>query len=255
MKTFKKILKNSVALSMFLAFMLPVASFAQIQYELVGDANTGSDLNTDMIAETIVDSSLNTGINTGITTDVQSDVNLDSDTESENEFENNNSAKSGMSLQLNTDGVAVTNASQVQTEADLDIFAKNMSKLSTNRSVSSVDIESENDGNVDVQVVYKHKAKLFGFIPVYVKSYNSAKVDNQGALAFDSKLSWWNFLATDVRHDKAEIESRIRNNPNIQANVQTELSASTKAEIAERIVAELDAYAQANAQAEAIMQY
>ncbi|MCF7831288.1 MAG: hypothetical protein K9M36_00150 [Candidatus Pacebacteria bacterium] len=251
MKTFKKILKNSVALSMFLAFMLPVASFAQIQYELVGDANTGSDLNTNMVTDTTVDSSLNTSINTGITTDVQSDVNLD--TESKTESENNDYAKSGMTLQLNADGVAVTNASQVQTEADLDIFAKNMSKLSTNRSVSSVDIESENDGDVDVQVAYKHKAKLFGFIPVYVKSYNSAKVDNQGALAFDSKLSWWNFLVTDVHHDKAEIESRIKNNANIQANVQTELSANTKAEIVERIVAELDAYAQANAQAEATM--
>lgn len=247
MKNFRKILKNGVLVSIFSVLVLPTVSFAQIQIEVLGQADMNTGAYTDGSLEANTYSVLDMNGNPII----QIEGGIDSKAELKRE-DNINNTKSGTSFRLNADGVAITTSNQVRTEADLEIFTDNMVRTK-NRVVAKVDIDARNDGGADIELSYHHKGKFLGFIPVNVPSYNSARVKNDGALEFKTTLPWWKFMVKGVHYNKHEIESRIKNNVQIQASAQSELSAHTKAELAEMIATELDAYFQAQTEAQATL--
>jgi len=224
MKNSKKLLKSASVLVFSLLFA-PMVSVASINTVL--DADTSLNSNTSASS-----SSVNAGVDVNIgatgSGEASSTDNMNMETDSD------------LSLKLNASGVAVRNSSQVNSLADLDVFSSNVTK--EDEKVDEVRIDSR-DNETKVAVVYKHKGKLFGFIPVTIKSTTAVMAKANTDTAVESHLSWWSFLVTGENYDRDAIETEIRNNAIVLENAKVDASASAKAKVAEAIISEVDSYA------------
>lgn len=170
-------------------------------------------------------------------------VNVSSGTNTAEVMEVNNTSNVNVdtSLKVNLLGVPVVSSTQVSSDADLEIFSENA--VAKNDNVSKVMISSE-DQDYQVVVVFKHRGKLLGFIPVAIRSTTEVMAEeNEDAVEVDSHLSWWGFLVAGENYDEAELESRIKSNAMIRANVKADASASAKARAAEAVIAEVQTHA------------
>lgn len=212
----------SLALVTTLAFV-PAITFAQVNInsEATGSLDSAIDLNSSS-SEAI----LEIGTDTEASTTVESD---DSKVEAEGD----------LSLRLNADGVAITSAADVNTDADLEVFAYNMS--ASEETIDEARAEVTADGQSRVEVVYKHYGELFGLMPVVIKS-TTVVTSGDGEVEVESDLPWWSFMATKKNHAASEIEARIKDNPTVMMSAEMEASAAVQAEIIEAVVAELDAH-------------
>lgn len=218
---------TSLALLASLAFA-PAVSFAQI--------NVGTDAT----------SSLNGVVEMGSsTTDAIIEINSDtSATTSDEGTDVDSNTSATVSLRLNAEGVAITSASEVENEADLEVFAHNFA--SQEEKVDSASAETTADSKSHVEVVYKHKGKLFGVIPVTIKS-TTVVVSGNGEVEVDSSLPWWSFMVTDKNHAAAEVETRVKDNATILMSAELEANATVQAEIMEAIATELESHTSAHA--------
>lgn len=237
----KKINSNTlVAMIAFMFILAPQTSSAELSSNLIANINSQTDVSSEGSLEL---NNLLGGTKTNLNTDAS--VNVGVDLENKNDIKddetsntNESQAQNNSYLSVNSDGVAITSSSQVKSESDLDVFSSNISKK--NSEVSKVETDSNTNGESEVEVIYKHKGKLFGFIPVTVKSKTVVDIKDDAKTEVHSTMSWWNFMVTGVDYEKNNIESRIKNNSKVQANAQINASAQAKAEIAEAIVAELN---------------
>jgi len=221
------LLKSASVLVLSLLFA-PLVSMASI--------NTVLDADTSLNSSTSASSS---SVNTGV------DVNIGATNSDASSTDNMNmESDSDLSLKLNASGVAVRNSSQVNSLADLDVFSSNVTM--EDEKVDEVRIDST-DNEAKVAVVYKHKGKLFGFIPVTIKSTTAVMAKANADTAVESHLSWWSFLVTGENYDRDAIETEIRNNAIIMENAKVDASASAKAKVAEAIISEVDSYASLSA--------
>lgn len=239
----KKITKKGLGLVVLSAFAFaPIASYAQLNSNLSGDivveTNNPIDANLDTSVKT--DSS----INSDSSVDGSIDLNLGNDYEKDNDFKDEG-IDSKASLKVNSNGVAIVSSSQVNSESDLNVFSANVSIK--DKQVSEVNVDSGNKGESMVEVTYRHKGKLLGFIPVTVKSKTVVEVKSDTKTEVHSKLPWWSFLVIKKNYAKADIESRIKSNNTIRQNAKVNASSQEKAQIAEAVIAEVAA--DANAQA------
>lgn len=140
-------------------------------------------------------------------------------------------------LEVNSEGVAVIASTQVNSYADLQVFSENM--IIRNSNVANVVVSSDVDEESKVVVVYKHRGKLFGFIPVTIKSVTSVEAEVDNTINVNSGLSWWSFLVAQENYSKAELESQIENNSTVQTNMKVDASASAKARVAEAVISEI----------------
>lgn len=177
------------------------------------------------------------------TIDVDTDSDVDVETEDEGNATTSNSSDtdSEVSLKVNASGVAVVTASQVNSDSDLEIFRTNIS--SKEEMVDEVKIESKSEGESKIEVVYKHYGKLFGVMPVVMKSYTTVETKADGEVKVKSSLPWWSFLVTETNYAQTEIESKIKENSKIKASANVQITAEAKAEIVEAVIAELNAQA------------
>ena len=148
-------------------------------------------------------------------------------------------------LEVNADGISITASTQVNSYADLEVFGENTTKR--NSDVSKVVASSEGDEEAKVVVVYKHRGRLFGFIPVTIKSVTSVEAEADNTLTVNSGLVWWGFLVAKENYSKADIESRIESNSTVKANMTLDASASAKAKVMEAVISELRLNAMASA--------
>lgn len=186
---------------------------------------------------------VNVGLGATSSTSVDDDTYIITDTTVQtggtaSETEKNNSE---VELKLNIFGVPVESSEQVNSDADLEIFSENIS--AKNENVAKIKIKSKDEDKSEVVVVYKHRGKLLGFIPVAVPSKTEVSVDVDKGLSIDSDLAWWGFLVAKKNYDRAEIESQIKNNVTVQENARVDASASAKARVAEAVIAEIQGYA------------
>lgn len=145
------------------------------------------------------------------------------------------------SFKINSSGVAVMSSSQINSEKDLDIFSDNVSRK--NDEVANVDINSGEEGESEVKVIYRHKGKFLGLIPITIKSTTVVETTTDEETEVRSNLSWWSFLVTEKNHAKDDIESSIKNNTTIKSNTMVNASAEAKAKVAEVVIAEVRASA------------
>jgi|SRR3989344_5738237 len=137
--------------------------------------------------------------------------------------------------------IEVGSSLQVNSDADLEIFSENI--VAENDGVAKVKISSEGEEESQVIVFYKQHGKLFGFIPVTIRSKTVVESDRDSEVIVKSSLSWWGFLVAKADYNKAELESKIRDNLVVRENIKVDASASAKARVAEAVVTEIQAHA------------
>lgn len=190
--------------------------------------------------EGAVDTTVDTNVNVGIHGDGGIDIEANA-TSSHADVSNSAEGNTAVSLKVNASGVAITSASKVNSEEDLKVFSSNIS--SQNKAIVLVNVSSENTAMTKVQVVYRHKGKFLGFIPVTIKSTTVVEARENSEAEIKSSLSWWSFLVAGENYSKTNLESRIKGNSKVLANAKANASAQARAEIAEAVIAELQANA------------
>lgn len=153
-------------------------------------------------------------------------------------------AEGRSTLKTNIAGVAVRTAAQVRSEEDLEIFLANV--LMENEAVAAVEFETSAEGSQAVEVVYKHYGRLFGLIPLTIKSTTIVSEDDESGVMVDSNVPWWSFLVAKKSYNQNKLETALINNPKITAGFS--VGALTRAEVAEAVIAEIRATVQTEAE-------
>lgn len=236
----KKITETRVSLMVLLVFVFtPLISHAQLNSILIGETTT----NQGSIIDAEVDTLLEIEQDINLKNEVNADINIDVENGLINNIESESNSNSNVLLKINSSGVAVLSSSQVNSVSDLDVFSSNIK--AKEKEVTSVNINSLKEGETEVKVVYRHKGKLLGLIPVAINSTTVVETRDDAETEVRSNLSWWSFLVTDQNYTKADIESSIKNNNTIKANAEMNSSAQAKAQVAEVVIAEVKANANA----------
>jgi len=231
----KKITKISTSFALLSAFVLvPVISHAQINL----DTKIKADLS---LVEKAEDN--NSSIRFENKNKVEADFEESEDETSEEENESNSRERD--SYRINPAGIAVVSAGQVKSEEDLKIFKSNL--MVKERGVSKIDFDYDKDGESDITIMYSHKGKFLGFIPVNLKSTTTVVSKENKELEVHSKLPWWSFLVSNKNYIKADLESNIENNVAIKENAKFDATASEKAELLEAVIVEIKAQIEAEA--------
>lgn len=238
--------KTGVGILMVSALALaPAASYAQIDANITSDIGATVTTTTDAAIETNTNLDTSADVNVG----VDAEANVNADAESSNDAEARMDAETKSKLKANASGITILSSAQVNSDTDLEVFTTNVSM--TEKAVAKVDVQSRSDTDSAVKVVFRHKGKFLGFIPVTVNSTTVVKARSNAEAEVSSRLPWWSVLVTGENYAKADIENRIKNNATIRANMQANASAQAKAAVAEAVIAELKAQAEARANAEA----
>lgn len=227
MKKFTHSSTAVIALSV-LAFS-PILSYAEV--EINSEANGYLTATTDLVATP-----------TEANIDIEADVETNTETEiknNESEAETTTKTNTDVSLRLNDEGVAIISPSQVNSSSDLDIFTYNT--MARDERVENVQVETTAEAKSEIEVVYKHQSRLFGLMPITLKS-KTVVVSGNGELDVDAKLSWWGFLVTDKARIENEIATRVRDNATVTMSTEYEANAAAQAEIAAAVISELDNY-------------
>ena len=153
----------------------------------------------------------------------------------------------GAALQVNALGIMITSPAEVNSEEDLHVFSSNVALK--NSAVAEVSASPQNTPEEKITVVYKHEGKFLGFIPVTIKSTTSIKARGDGKIEVTSTLPWWSLFVAGENYNKADLESRIKNDAKIRANASVHASARAKAQVAEAVITELEASAAAQGNA------
>ncbi|MBI5138747.1 MAG: hypothetical protein HZA95_03035 [Candidatus Vogelbacteria bacterium] len=217
-------------------------------------SRANAQIGTKLNAETGVSGSVNALVNTKVNTDVdgefKANVNKSPNAEvgaegtsEESESAIRSEAQVGtdaeIKLKVNASGIAITSSSEVATDEDLKVFSSNIK--SKNKAVVSVEENSADSS--PVKIVYKHTGKLLWLIPVTIESTTVIEAKSDTEAEVRSSLPWWGFLVAGENYNSAALEARIRNNERIMANAKVNANARAKAEIAEAVIAELNASA------------
>jgi hypothetical protein len=223
---------SKIALCLLAVSGLVSASIANAQIfnsalnsNLSGNINSSLDLSSDVTA---------TNTSTGSDALIELNINATNDENVEIYFEDE--TNSDINFRVNSNGIRITSAAQVESEEDLEVFKSNMAlKQSTVAEIETRSSESK------VTVIHKHNGRLFGLIPVTVTSVTTVEAKADGETEVHARKSWYSFLVTNESYSSSNIETRIENNPTIQANATSNLSAQAKAVIAEAIIEEVAA--------------
>lgn len=228
MKNLSNVALCLVVISGFIS--APIAN-AQV-FNTMLNSDLSSDLNTTLDLSSTSSSSTTS---TGTDPIIELNINANNDENVEIYFEDE--TNSDLNFRVNSNGVRITTAAQVESEEDLEVFKSNMTMKEA--AVSEIETQS-NDSSVTV--VHKHNGRLFGLIPVTVTSITTVEAKADGETEVHARKSWYSFLVTNESYSSSEVESRIANNPTVQANASADLSAQAKAVIAETIITEVAAY-------------
>ena len=178
-----------------------------------------------------------------ITTSVSTDADVSAQGSMVDESSTDTSEASSK-LFVNTLGVEVIHSSQVATDADLEVLNENIKV--TNANIVRVDAAASND----VVVEYKHRAKFLGLFSVTVVSKTKVTANENEAPTVKTTLPWWSFLTTGSAKVRDAVDISLTSSPTITAYTSASVSAKTKAELVEEIVATLETQAQLSAGAE-----
>lgn len=242
----KNTTKTGAGILMISALALaPAASYAQIDANITSDIGATVTTTTDAAVETNTNLDTSTDVNVGVDAETNVDANTDMSTDTETRM----NAETEGKLKVNASGITVLSSAQVNSDTDLEVFTTNISM--TEKAVAKVDVNAGSDNDAEVKVIYRHKGKFLGFIPVTVNSTTVVKARSDTEAEVSSRLPWWSFLVIGETFAKADIENRIKNNATVKANMQANASAQAKAAVAEAVIAELNAEAQAHANAAA----
>lgn len=178
-----------------------------------------------------------------VTTSVSTDTEVSAQNQTTDTPVATETGEVGEELFVNALGVEVTHSSQVATDADLEVLNENIKV--TNKNVSRVDVAASNE----VMVEYKHRAKFLGLFSVTVVSKTKVIAKENEAPTVKTTLPWWSFLTTGATKVRDAVDINLTSSPTITAYTSASVSAKTKAELVEEIVATLETQSRVNAAA------
>ncbi|PIR83002.1 hypothetical protein COU19_02980 [Candidatus Kaiserbacteria bacterium CG10_big_fil_rev_8_21_14_0_10_56_12] len=144
----------------------------------------------------------------------------------ENVREDNGAA---VTLMKNAAGVTVENPAQVTSDDDLEVYVHNVP--ASDARITAVAAPATNK----IEVAYKHRAYLFGFIPVTATTRTTVSANASGTPQVTTTYPWWNFLASGDGGIAEKVDTTLAKDTAIQAIVQG--SASARAAVIAAIVA------------------
>jgi len=139
-------------------------------------------------------------------------------------------------LRANDRGVVITGSGQVATDADLEVYRENL------RVEDTAFVDATLDGEDTVDVAYYHDGKLFGLIPVKVKSSTSVTTGSNGEVVIKTRMPWWNIFVTGTNTTAADIDETLTTSSMIESDFKLGVDAAARARILEAIA---NAHAQA----------
>jgi|AntAceMinimDraft_13_1070369.scaffolds.fasta_scaffold13573_2 hypothetical protein len=250
MKT--KIIRKASYLFIFSIFIVPAIAVAQLELDI--DSTTKIPASLSAETNTVIQNKDNEEIFLDAVVDVNSEVLLGDDTEGNTKIESfsqidseeksENSLGNSLELSINNSGIAITSSTQVESDTDLKVFTDSI--ITENKDIERAEINSyinvNNQKVSDISVRYKHKAKLFGFIPVNIISQTTLRAEGNKAANVDVSTSWWSFLTTKRTVSSTELKSRIESNSQIINNASVDASTRVKAMIIENMITEIEVY-------------
>lgn len=131
---------------------------------------------------------------------------------------------SGAHMQLvqNAAGLTISTPAEVQTNADLQVFAKNIPVLDSQVTSATV-------GSSTIMVSSKHRAYLAGFIPVTITTTTTVGPDVSGGAKVHTSFPWWNFLVSGDGSVDSSVNSKLQSNTSVQAVMQGTATVTQKA--------------------------
>ncbi len=150
----------------------------------------------------------------------------------------NGNSSTSVELQTNSAGVAVSTATQVSTDADLEVYIENAP--ATHENVSDVEISTDNDGKTSVTVTYKHPGRFLGILPMNYTSETTVTSNDEGTPEVTTSLSLMSYLIANKLFDIDRMSSIISNNTTVRNNLAVNANAFQKAQIADAMIFELD---------------
>lgn len=225
-------------ISAILFAFLTMAAHAQVTAltgSISGNANNSYvDIGIDVNSSTTQDSH---------DSDLKVEVELEPRKNDEEETVEYRNESSG-SLRVNEFGVAIVSSYQVKSESDLEVFKSNI--VIEENNVNRVEIYDNGEDEVEFEVIYNHNGRLFGVIPVSMKSTTRVEINSDSEIEIKTKMPWWSFLVAKDSYIDGDLETELENNANIQLQLDTNASASAKAQIIEEMIAEIKAHSNAN---------
>lgn len=102
--------------------------------------------------------------------------------------------------------------------------------------------EADLSGEERVDVAYYHDGRLFGFIPMKVKSHTVISTNDEGQVIVQTTLPWWSMFVSGTNGVAADVDARLAASGSVASDMKLGGSAPAKARI-------LEAVAEAHAQA------
>lgn len=201
-------LRKALAVLSLLAFVLPASAAAA---SLTANASGG----------VILAQGLDTSIDIGL------EVDGGTSTPSE--------GSAGDDATITTDALFMTSV-DVASDEDLERYETSMQGSDSYFAEANFASESEYD------IAYYHDGRLFGFIPMKVKSHTKISTNDEGQVIVQTRLPWWNMFVTGTSDVAADVDSRLAASGSVANDMKLGGSAAAKARI-------LEAVAQAHAQA------
>ena len=124
----------------------------------------------------------------------------------------------------------VTIEKNISGDPDFDLFVQTVQTQDEN--VEAVDVDAEGD----VEVVYEHEGRLFGFLAMKFTSRTSVETDTSGKAVVKVKLPWWSFLVSGASNVKTEIESSLSADARVQANAEADVTVDSRVKLVEVLV-------------------
>jgi len=202
-------MKSKILLSIFALVIFPIGAQALV-------VDTGANVQVDAV---------------GVGTTIDANASLTSST--------SESADQNQILMTTSDESSVMSSVDVTSDAKLSLFTESITTANTN--VEKVSIGSDNK----ITVTYNYKVKLFGFIPVTMRSETVVSSDTEGDVQAVTTLPWWKVLVAGGSDISDDVDAALQSSTSIKNYVaaKADASANVKAQAAEVIVATLNAKA------------
>ena len=134
----------------------------------------------------------------------------------------------------------VTTAAAVRTGADLSAFASTVVR-------TDGDVSAAQASDAAVSLAYKQRAKLFGFIPIFMDATVTVKANGETTISYP----WYAFLTvTDSASLESDVKAATAATVAANANVDAKLSAAVQAQLLDEIHAAVKSNLQASLAAE-----
>lgn len=126
-------------------------------------------------------------------------------------------------------GVSPMRVLDVSTDADLDRYETSL------RGEDQYFVDATMEAQGKVEVAYYHDGRLFGIIPVKVKSHTEVSTNDEGQVVVVTRLPWWSAFVTGTGTVASSVDEDLAASGTLATDLKLEGNAAAKARILEAV--------------------